>query len=974
MTLPPSQPSTCAQCGQPVNPGKAAVGCLQCLLGGIVEDEAACLRDSPQPPSTDVAGRYHHYEILRREDGACFELGRGGMGVTYKAMDVNLRVPVALKIIDADYAAHPRARDLFLREARSAARLRHPNVATVYHFGTREPDPTTVRSLVDEDLAGTACFYAMEFVDGETLDARVRRTGPLPPSEVLEIALQIARALVAAEERGLVHRDLKPANVMLAGDAAMVDRRRERAWVKVIDFGLAKAVSAALADGSAYAPATAGPVTHGAFVGTPGFASPEQFELAELDVRSDMYSLGATLWFALTGHLPHEGDTLAEVHDRQTHRPLPVAQLTDVCTPPPLIELLTKMLAPDPARRPASARALCESVETCLTVVQGEPRRQRQRLALVMAALVLLGGLATLAVFHPWTRAVVIAPFAPIAPPKAAGPAVPEKSLAVLPFEDLSAGKDNASLTEGVQDELLTNLAKVADLKVISRSSVMQFKAGEPRKLDEIATQLGVTYLVEGSVQHTGNRVRVNAQLIDTRTSATPWAEHYDRSLEDAFVLQSDIAQDVAHQLQVALSPGEKRAIEAPATTDLQAYNLYLRARYIYQNSFGNAEHLPEAVSLLNEAVGRDPKFVRAWCLLSDVHTQVYRKTIDRTLARIELARTALDHAQALAPDDGEVHLSRVLFASRCLHDQAQAVAELEIAHRLLPNSPTVYVYRSDMHVDPTPGAAVRDLERAFALDPRDRIAGGKLGSNYRDIGRYDEAVRVVDRQLALRPGDPELRMERGQLDVECRADCRRYQTTLAEIIAEDPTKVPGLILPDVTLCARTPESAALLLAYFPHESADQTEQEPYGYWEGIVARWQGDATRARAAFTAARASVVRMLAVHPEDSQNTSLLGLIDAGLGNKAEALAEGRQACELKEAKEVPNYGRMAILALAEIEAWTGEKVAALDHLESLRGKHCNGYTYGLLKLCPTWDPLRGEPRFEAQVASLAPKDGH
>ena len=544
----------------------------------------------------------------------------------------------------------------------------------------------------------------MEFVDGETLDARVRRVGPLPPGEALEIALQIARALVAAEARGLVHRDLKPANVMLAGNGASAsEHRREQTWVKVIDFGLAKAMGDAAVERGSFGAGWAGPLTHGAFVGTPGFASPEQSEMAEVDVRSDVYSLGATLWFALTGHLPHEGDTLAEVHDRQVHRPLPVAQLTDVCTPPPLIELLTTMLAPDPARRPASARALCEKVEACLRIVQGEPQRLRRRLALVAAALVLLGGVAALATFQPWKRAALAAPPKAAAPLKSTPPLAPEKSLAVLPFEDLSAGKDNAFLTEGVQDELLTNLAKVADLKVISRSSVMQFKAGEPRNLREIAGQLEVTYLIEGSVQHTGNRVRVNAQLIDTRTNATPWAEHYDRSLEDAFVLQSDIADAIARQLRAQISPEEKRAIEAPSTTDLQAYNLYLRARFIYLNSFGNAEHLPEAVSLLNEAVGRDPKFVRAWCLLSDVHTQVYRKTIDRTPARIELARTALDHAQALAPDDGEVHLSRTLFAARCLHDQAQAVAELEIARRLLPNSPTVYLYRSDMRVDPTP-------------------------------------------------------------------------------------------------------------------------------------------------------------------------------------------------------------------------------------------------------------------------------
>ena len=976
MSLPPSQPSTCAQCGHPLKPGQAAVGCLHCLLGEIGEigepDEGTVLRDSPQPPATDGGTRYHHYEILRREDGTAFELGRGGMGVTYKAQDVNLRVPVALKVIDADYARHPRARELFLREARSAARLRHPNVATVYHFGALDPVPTA-GALVEEDPVGAACFYAMEFVDGETLDARVRRTGPLPPGEVLEIALQIARALVAAEERGLVHRDLKPANVMLAAEATTADRRRERAWVKVIDFGLAKAVSdAALADGSGLAPTTTGPVTHGAFVGTPGYASPEQFELAELDVRSDVYSLGATLWFALTGHLPYEGGTLAEMHDRQTHRPLPVAQLTDLCTPPPLVELLTTMLAPDPARRPASAGALCKLVEGCLARVQGKQPQSGRRLLVAVVALALLAAVAALAFFHPWNRTATAKTRPPAVPAKPASPAVPEKSLAVLPFEDLSAGKDNASLTEGVQDELLTNLAKIADLLVISRSSVMQFKAGEPRRLREIATQLGVTYLVEGSVQHTGNRVRVNAQLIDARTNATPWAEHYDRSLEDAFTLQSDIAEAIAHQLRAQLSPEEKTAIEAPTTTDLQAYDQYQRARYIYLNSYGNTEHLPEAVRLLDEAVARDPKFLRAWCLLSDVHTMVYRSTKDRTPARIELARVALEHAQAVAPDAGEVHLSRMLYLARCLNDQKAAVAELEIARRLLPNNPKVYTYRADMHVDKTPGAGVRDLEHAFALDPRDRIIGGVLAAFLQGNGRNDDAARVMDRQLALKPGDPELSVERGKLDVYVRADCRRYLKAVADIVADDPTKLPPVIVPEASLCARTAESAALLLAYYPHESPDETDAIPYGYWEGVVARWQGDAMRTRAAFTAARASQVRMLAVRPDDDQGTSLLGLIDVGLGNGAAALAEGRHACELADKKGVTNSSLMAILSLAQIEAWTGDKAAAVEHLESLGTKRCNGHYYGILKLCPIWDPLRGDPRFEAHVASLAPKE--
>ena len=971
MNLPDSSPRVCEQCGYRLEPNNAIEGCLHCLLGGIGADErTGSLTDWPQPP-TDSAARYHHYEVLRREDGTPFELGRGGMGVTYKAMDVNLRVPVALKVIDADYAAHPRARDLFLREARSAARLRHPNVATVYHFGTREPDPATERSLVDEDPAGTACFYAMEFVDGETLDARVRRLGPLPPGEVLEIALQIARALVAAEERGIVHRDLKPTNVMLAGDAATPDRRREHAWVKVIDFGLAKAVSAALADGSAFTPPTAGPVTHGAFVGTPGFASPEQFELAELDVRSDVYSLGVTLWFALTGHLPHEGHTLAEVHDRQTHRPLPVAQLHDVGTPPPLVELLTTMLAPDPARRPASAHALCEAVEACLAIVQGEPQRLRRRLAMVVAAMVLLGGAAALAVFHPWARPAKPQVKLPVAPAKPIVPIIPEKSVAVLPFEDLSAVKGNTFLADGVQDEVLTDLAKVADLKVISRSSVMQYKAGAPRNPRDIASVLEVAYVVEGSVQRDGKRLRVNARLVDGRTNATPWAEHYDRSLEDVFALQSDIAEAIAHQLKSRISPEEKSAIEAPATADLLAYELYARARSIYEVNASTSQKLSDAVPSLEEAVARDPKFLPAWCLLVNIHCHLFHRGGDQ--GDSEKAHAALQQALTLAPDAGDVHLSQAVYDLQCLHDRTHGLAELKAARRQLPNNTTVFQWLGSLErVQGHAEESVDDLERSFSLDPRNVGTAAQLSAQYRNMRRFDDEARVLDRMLALTPGDMDTRLERSRIPLYARADCKPHQLAVAAALAANPSESADSVDPDETLCERTPGSAALVLANLTDRGEFRPGAYPYEYWSGVIARWQGDPARARAAFTAAREMTVKALATDPDNPAAYSLLAMVDAGLGNKAEALAKARRACELDPVSKNAVNGPIHILELANVEAWTGEKAAAVEHLVSLRNMPCIDYNYGMLKLSPIWDPLRGDPGFEALVASLAPKD--
>ena len=964
MPLPPSQPSTCAQCGQPLKPGQAAVGCLHCLLGEIGgPDEATVLRDSPQPPATDACTRYHHYEVLRREDGTAFELGRGGMGVTYKAEDVNLRVPVALKVIDAGYARHPRARELFLREARSAARLRHPNVATVYHFGTLEPESAPAGSLVEEEPAGAACFYAMEFVDGETLDARVRRAGPLPPGEALEIALQVARALVAAEERGLVHRDLKPANVMLAGQAG----RRERAWVKVIDFGLAKAVSdAALADGGG--PAT---VTHGAFVGTPGYASPEQFERAELDVRSDVYSLGATLWFALTGRLPYEGGTLAEVHDRQTHRPLPVAQLTDLGTPAPLVELLKTMLAPDPAQRPASAGALCEAVERCLARVGGRPLRRGHRLVLAAAALVLLAAVAALAFLHPWNRTTMAKTEPPAASPKPVPPAVPEKSLAVLPFEDLSADKGSAFLADGVQDEVLTDLAKVADLKVISRSSVVQYQAGAPRNLREIAGLLGVAYMVEGSVQRDGKRLRVNARLVDPRTDATPWAEHYDRSLEDVFVLQSDIAEAIAHQLQTRLSPAEKRAIEAPATADLVAYELYARAQTIYEVNEATSQKLADAVPSLEEAVARDPKFLPAWCLLVNIHSHLFQR--DKEAADSEKAHAALQQALALAPDAGEVHLAQAIYDLQCLRDRVQGRAELEAARRQLPNDATVYRWlgaldRIQGHME----ESVWDNERSLSLDPRNAGTVALLSALYRNLRRYDEETRVLDRMLAFAPDDLDMRLERSRIALYARADCKPHQLAVAAALAANPSDSADSVDPDETLCERTPAAAALVLANLTDRGELRPGAFPYEYWAGVIARWQGDPARARAAFTAARELIVKALATDPDDTNALGMLAMVDAGLGNKAAALAGARRACELEPVSKNASRGPIHIRELANVEAWTGEKAAAVEHLTSLLKLPCIDFNYGMLKLSPIWDALRGDPGFEALLVSLAPKE--
>ncbi|HEV3409024.1 MAG TPA: serine/threonine-protein kinase, partial [Chthoniobacterales bacterium] len=569
---------------------------MRCLLRGGFEDERSEEADSPAP-----AGDFGDYEIARGEDGTLWELGRGAMAVTYRGYDRVLRNAVALKVIDADLAAHPRAQARFLREARAAAGLRHPNIAGVYRFGVC-PDGS--------------CFYAMELVEGETLEERVRRDGPLSVAEALGVAEQVTAALLAAEKCGIVHRDLKPSNVMLV-------RRDDDSGppvVKVIDFGLAKAAAGTVAG-------QAPELTMGGFVGTPGFASPEQFDPnAPLDTRSDIFSLGVTLWYLLTGNVPFAGHSLAEIRERQLNERLPTAQLTQANVPKPVVQLLRELLAPDLTQRPQSARALAERLQRCREELKrtSDTRTRRWVIAGSVAAAVMLAASG-------WY----------ITKQQQAAGAVDAKSIAVLPFENVGADAANAFFVEGIQNDIITNLGRVAGLKVISRTSVASYASRVDGKHDprETGRALGVAYLLEGSVQRTGSQVRVNAQLIDARSAAQLWSKRYERELTDIFALQDELAEQIAADLHVSLSPAERAALHAAPTVDVAAYDLQLRARQLlnaFHDTFQGGEMLPEAIRLLEAAVARDPKFLVAWCDLARANLDLYWYGFDHTPARLE--------------------------------------------------------------------------------------------------------------------------------------------------------------------------------------------------------------------------------------------------------------------------------------------------------------------------------------------------
>jgi TolB-like protein/Tfp pilus assembly protein PilF len=572
-------------------------------------------------------------------------------------------------------------------------------------------------------------------------------------------------------------------------------------------------------------------------------------------------------------------------------------------------------------------------------------------------------------------------PIAPSASEGLAGAAafIPEKSIAVLPFENLSDDKENVYFTEGVGDEILTDLAKIADLKVISRTSVMQYKNSVSRNLREIGEQLGVAHVLEGSVQRTGGRVRVSAQLIDARTDAHLWAEHYDRPLDDVFAIQSEVAQAIADQLNAKLSPAEKAAIKQRTTADLVAYDLYVRAEALLAATSFNArlkENLLEATRLLEQAIARDPTFFVAYCRLAEAHDLIYFFGSDHTPARLALANTAIQTALRLRPDSGEVHLALAEHLYRGYRDHEHALAELTLARRALPNDPQVFELTG--FITRRQGRweeSTTDLKRALELDPRNLFYFQQLSFTYDLQRRYRDLAAVLDRALKLVPSDADTRVARAMIDLAESADARPVHATIEAVVAEDPAAAKTIA--DrwlyIALCERDNFGVTRALAVVPPEGISVVSNiwAPRAYFEAVAARARGDATVARAAFTAARAEVEKTAREQPEYAQGLTILGLIDAGLGRKDDAIREGRRAVELVPVSKDAIDGADLILNLAVIYAWTGEKDLALKQLAEA-AQRPSSLNYGSLRLHPDWDSLRGDPRFEKIVASLAPKN--
>ncbi len=552
----------------------------------------------------------------------------------------------------------------------------------------------------------------------------------------------------------------------------------------------------------------------------------------------------------------------------------------------------------------------------------------------------------------------------------------PPKSVAVLPFENLSDEKGSAYLADGVQDEVLTDLAHIADLKVISRTSVMQYKVGTPRNLREIGRQLGAAHILEGAVRCIGNRVRISAQLIDAQTDLHEWAEHYDRPLDDVFALQSEIAKAIADQLEAKIAPNEKAEIEERPTSDLAAFDLYIRAeRLLLTTSFSTRgkDNILDAVGMLDQAVTRDPHFLLAWCLLANAHDALYFLGFDHTPARLSLGDEAVATALRLKPDAGEAHLARARHLYQGYLDYDGALAELAIARQALPNDASVfvltgYIYRRQGQWE----ESTRNLENALAIDPRNFYTLQQLALSYNLLRRYPEMAATLDRALAIVPNDIDTRVTRAEVDLSWRADPRPLHRMIESLLAQNPAAATELA--DawlfLALSERDFDAAARALTALKDESFGiDAIQLSRAFGEALTARARGDSAAAQTAFTAARTEQAKVVAAQTGYAPGICILGLIDAGLGHKEDAIREGREAVELLPLTRDPINGAHMIEFLAVIYAWTGEPDLACDQLE-VATKIPGTLSYGQLRLYPFWDPLRGNPRFDKIVSSLAP----
>jgi serine/threonine protein kinase/tetratricopeptide (TPR) repeat protein len=877
-----------------------------------------------------------HYKISKR-------IGAGGMGDVYLATDMTAGRKAALKLLPMRFTADAERLKRFQQEAHAVVALNHPNILTVYEIG--------------EDHS--THYIAGELIEGETLRQRLLG-GRLELSEAVDVAIQVASALAAAHDTGIVHRDIKPENIMLRPDG----------YVKVLDFGIAKLAEQELPMIMPTDEALLLVETNlGSILGTVRYMSPQQAYGAQVDKRTDVWSLGVVLYEMVTGHAPFTGDTPREIMTSILEVEPPPLTSYVAHTPAELQQIISKTLRKDREERYQSANELLEALRDLRhklefkaewkrsTAASSWLRWTRSRTALV---LVLVVAALALALPFYWHRNPTTS-------------SIPEKSIAVLPFENFSDNKENSYFAAGIEDDVLTGLAQIHELKVISRTSVMAYQKPGGRNMRKISQALGVANVLEGSVRRTGNRVLVNVQLVDARNDRHIWAERYDRAVADSIGLQAELATQIAACLKAKLAPEEMARFAAKPTANSEAYVLYLTAL--------GTENDIEAEQLCVQATTLDPGFALAYARASLLNSTLFSAMTSDNRARKAKARAQAEEALRLSPTLGEAHMALGLCLYWGENKYDAALKEFELAAAGSPNNAEIYTYVGGIYRRQGRWRdSAASFERALSLDPRNCNIAFFAGDNHLFLRNWLAATACYNRALKIWPDYVFPKIGLAYLEVFRNGNPAAGRKILQNIPPDcDPDGVVTLGRWDLAMLERDYATAEKIVTDSPLQDFPKAGDAPKTFYQGRIALARGDIESAQRYFAAARPDIEKRVHDDPDVAERHARLGLLYAYMQRKEDAIREGRRAVELEPESQDAFHGANDAANLALVYALVGEPDQAITLIERLLSTPgavtgpdvSHSITLADLRLRREWDSLRSDPRFQKILAGPEPK---